>query len=85
MRKIWRARLAALGMLTLLLLLLPVFAALVGTVTAPAPQKEVPAPQRKQEPAAPTPAPSCSAMWDGGAPKSERTTPTVRGNCPLPD
>jgi DNA-directed RNA polymerase specialized sigma24 family protein len=78
MRKTFRARLAALGMLPLLLLL-------VGALLAPA-GGPVAAPAPEPEPVAPTPAVDCEPSEDAGfGDGEEKSTPTVRGICPLPD
>lgn len=75
MRARFRARLVALGMLPVLLLLLAALLTPVVEVGAPAPS---PKPVEIQ--------PRCIPAWDAGAgDASEKSTSPIRGNCALPD
>jgi hypothetical protein len=75
MRARFRARLAALGMLPVLLLLLAALPAPVVEVGPPAPQTK-----------AVELRPRCIPAWGAGAADaSQKSTSTVRGNCVIPD
>jgi DNA-directed RNA polymerase specialized sigma24 family protein len=77
MRATFYARLAALGMLPVLLLLLGLLWAPTAKVSAPPPPEPRPVESAPEE--------HCPPGWDAGTPISNNSFPTVRRNCALPD
>jgi DNA-directed RNA polymerase specialized sigma24 family protein len=77
MRAKFHARLTALGMLTVMLLLLGVLFAPAGDVATPPPPQPKPVESVPEE--------RCPPGWDAGTPISKNPTPNVRRNCALPD